>query len=60
MNNQEKDKISKIELIKSYLNDLDLNLKNIINESIEEMKEVSSKTEKKDIDNILDDLKNMQ
>jgi hypothetical protein len=59
MNSQEKDKIEKIELIKSYLNDLDLNLKNIIDESIKEMKEISSKAEKKDIDKILNDLKNI-
>lgn len=57
--NIENDKIKKIELIKSYINDLDLNLKNIINESIEEMKQISTKTEKEDIDKILNDIKKM-
>lgn len=53
------DKNKKIELIKSYLNDLDLNLQTIINEGIDEMKEIASKTDKEDIDKLIQDLKNM-
>ncbi len=56
MNNN---KLEKVELIKSYLNDLDLNLKKIVNESIEEMKNVASKTDKENINKLLEDLKNM-
>ncbi len=57
--NNDNNKLEKIELIKSYLNDLDLNLKKIVNESIEEMKSVANKTDKKNINKLLEDIKNM-
>ncbi|MCF7794799.1 hypothetical protein K9M50_00355 [Patescibacteria group bacterium] len=59
MANQDKEKKEKIELIKSYLNDLDLNLKNIIDKSITEMTEISSTVEKEKINKIMNDLKKM-
>ena len=57
--NNDNNKLEKIELIKSYLNDLDLNLKKIVNESIEEMKSVANKTDKENINKLLEDIKNM-
>lgn len=57
--NNDNNKLEKIELIKSYLNDSDLNLKKIVNESIEEMKSVANKTDKENINKLLEDIKNM-
>lgn len=56
---KDKEKIKKIDQIKSYLDDLNIKLKVVIKESSSKMQDVVKKKEEKEMKKLLDELKNM-